>query len=449
MPLLSRLFGRKQRDDEQTHTPEQPPVFRPIPIAQPAGGQAPHEASSTTDDDSPPAPATPGLAEEPDEDTREDTVEPAAALFIAETEPDPPLESTEDAYSGDFPTEGEPVGAPAEVESTLPQAAEAGEAGSGGDLDAAEQFDQFMPFAAPTIEPVAPDEFADAFTETTPGPVEPAGDPAAPSSPVVKLVAETPPAQPGLDETADPLAEPAEKPTHLPLTGWNHLDRARQATPHDNARSAPFAVPSTTAEPKTLIGGKEDDLVPLIPNTEADAADVTGSAEPDETGIAEAAVDSLKQACDGLVAQVKKLCVQQDGARIVAGMIALVGELDARYARDMGITRRNGVEELLRDVRGTMAEGDRFVLESLENGRGGLTAEAFLHDLKTIAPGDRPRLLGHYITFLAFMIKRVLHQYLRPLEENETRTYEISYHLDYLIEGVQDILIAKVTAPVS
>ncbi len=449
MPLLSRLFGRKQRDDAQTHTPEQPPVFQPIPIAQPAGAPVLHEASSAADDHSLSAPAGPGLVEEPGEDARKDRVEPAAALFIAETAPDQPLESIEDARSGDFPTEDEPLGALAEVEATLPQASEAGDAESGGDLDAAERFDQFMPFASPAIEPVAPDELPDAFTEPVPAPVEPADDPAAPSNPAVKLVAETPPAQSGLDETTDPPAEPAEKPTHLPLTGWKHLDRARQATPHDNGRSAPFAVPSTTAEPKTLIGGKEDDLVPLIPNTEADAADVTGSAEPDETGIAEAAVDSLKQACDGLVAQVKKLCLQQDGARIVAGMIALVGELDARYARDMGITRRNGVEELLRDVRGTMAEGDRFVLESLENGRGGLTAEAFLHDLKTIAPGDRPRLLGHYITFLTFMIKRVLHQYLRPLEENETRTYEISYHLDYLIEGVQDVLIAKVTAPVS
>src|SRR6185437_3111588 len=136
---------------EQTHTPEHPPVFRPIPIAQPTGAPVLHEVSSAADDDSLAVPAGPGPAEEPDEATREDTVEPAAALFIAETAPDQPLESIDDARSGDFSTEGEPLGAPAEVEATLPQASEAGDAESGGDLDAAERFDRFMPFASPAM----------------------------------------------------------------------------------------------------------------------------------------------------------------------------------------------------------------------------------------------------------------------------------------------------------
>jgi hypothetical protein len=264
-------------------------------------------------------------------------------------------------------------------------------------------------------------------------------------NPFMKLLAET-------HEVAEGSESPKREPSPPPVAGGNHLDLVQSApigaAIHLNSETAwpiTFAVPPVGVEARTLIGGKEDDLVPVIPDTEAGEA---ATAEIDESGIAEAAVASLKGACDFLVVRVKKLS-GQDSTRVVAGLIALVGELDARYALDMGIRRRNGVEELLIDVRGKMAEGDRFILESLENGRGGLTADPFLRDLKTIAPSDRPRMLGHYVVFLTFMIKRVLHQYLRSLEEDHTRAYEISYHLDYLVEGVRDMLMSKVTAGAS
>lgn len=253
-------------------------------------------------------------------------------------------------------------------------------------------------------------------------------------------------------EAAQSTESPKDLETDpLPLSGSarKHLDLVQPTEPRETM--APPVVEATDPAPepampilKTLIGGKEEDLVPLIPDTEADVA---GSGELDETGTAEAAVESLKSASELLVARVNSLRTLSDPSQIVPGMIALIGELDARYTRDMGITRRNGLEDVLRDVHRLMAEGDRFVLESLENGRGGLSADAVTRDLRTIAPGDRPRMLGHYVTVLAFMIQRVLHQYLRPLEEDETRTYEISYRLDYLVEGVRDILLAKVAAP--
>ncbi len=295
------------------------------------------------------------------------------------------------------------------------------------------------PFGTPPnelSEPAAQDSSAGALFKSQP----------ARSNPFMKLVAEA-------HEVAEGSESPEKEPAPPLVGGGKHLDLVQPAPTYDAgrlnseaARLTTFAVPPAGTEPHTLIGGKEDDLVPVIPDTEADEA---ATAEMDESGIAEAAVAALKGACDFLVVRVKKLSVQQDGTRVVAGLIALVGELDARYAADMGIRRRNGVEELLIDVRGRMAEGDRFILESLENGRGGLTADPFLRDLKTIAPSDRPRMLGHYVVFLTFMIKCVLHQYLRSLEEDQTRTYEISYHLDYLVEGVRDMLMSKVTAGAS
>ncbi|HVA92780.1 MAG TPA: hypothetical protein VNL71_23410 [Chloroflexota bacterium] len=253
---------------------------------------------------------------------------------------------------------------------------------------------------------------------------------------------------PGSDQPLESPEEFEDTPLPLSVSGRKHLDLVPPNEPREATAPADLEVEDSPelafSTPKTLIGGKEDDLVPLIPNTEADTA---GSGELDETGIAEAAVESLKSASEFLVSRVTKLRAVPDPLQVVPGLIALIGELDARYTRDMGIMRRNGLEDVLQDVRRVMAEGDRFVLESLENGRGGLTADAVTRDLRTIAPGDRPRMLGHYITFLTFMIQRVLHQYLRALEEDETRTYEISYRLDYLIEGVRDILLARVAAP--
>ncbi|MGH2389285.1 MAG: hypothetical protein ACRDIE_13860 [Chloroflexota bacterium] len=437
MPLLSRLFGRKQRqDDEQTSRSDQSLVFRPITIAQPIGDRPL---------DAPAAVATPSnlaLPGEPEEAAQEGAVEAPDA-------PDQAFEVVREAQGDDArAAEPEPAGNQVEVEAELSQASEAADAATDARRVAAESFDQFAQGAPAAEDYAAPfatlsEESSEVFAKLTAPPLESS---TASGNPFAPIGVEAPVAQPGFDKTADPHAEAEEKPVQLPVTGRQHLDLVQSASAGDNGRLTTFAVPPASVEPKTLIGGKEEDLVPLIPDTEADEAEST---ELDETGMAEAAVDSLKEACDVLVAQVKKLRTQQDAARVVAGMITLVGELDTRYARDMGVTRRNGVEEVLQDVRGTMAEGDRFVLESLENGRGGLTADSFLHDLKTIAPSDRPRLLGHYITFLAFMIKRVLHQYLRPLEEDETRTYEISYHLDYLVEGVRDVLVAKVTAPLS
>ncbi|MGH2409087.1 MAG: hypothetical protein ACRDGS_01845 [Chloroflexota bacterium] len=247
-----------------------------------------------------------------------------------------------------------------------------------------------------------------------------------------------PPPEPPSDLEKDPLL--------LSGSGRKHLDLVQSPEPRE-APALETPVPALepgSPIPKTLIGGKEDDLVPLIPDTEADVA---GSGELDDTGTAEAAVESLKSASEFLVARVNSLRALSDPSQIVPGMITLVGELDARYTRDMGITRLNGLEDVLRDIRRLMAEGDRFILESLENGRGGLSADTVTRDLRTIAPGDRPRMLGHYVTVLAFTIQRVLHQYLRPLEEDETHTYEISYRLDYLVEGVREILLAKVAAP--
>ncbi len=203
----------------------------------------------------------------------------------------------------------------------------------------------------------------------------------------------------------------------------------------------PLQEQAAAFESKTLIGGREEDLVPLIPNTDAD---IETGAEPDDDAVAPAAVEALQGACALLVARTNKIRTVKDTTQMVAGLIAVINELDALYATDWGIVRRDGLAELLVEVRRSMAEGDRFILESLENGRGGLTADAFQRDLKTIAPSDRPRMIGHYVTFLTFVITCVLHQYLRPLED-EPRTRELTYRLDYLVDGVRDVLLARVT----
>jgi hypothetical protein len=195
------------------------------------------------------------------------------------------------------------------------------------------------------------------------------------------------------------------------------------------------------AESKTLIGGKEADLVPVIPDTEVDLPDET---DLDEESVAAATVEALQGACRVMVDRVNALRRMQDGTQIVAGLIALVGELDVRYARDWGIVRRNGLEEVLIDVRESVVEGDRFILESLENGRGGLTADRFLRDLRTIAPADRPRMVAAYAMFLIFVLKCVLRQYLRPLEQDQDRMRDVGRRLEYLIDGIRDSLLARI-----
>ncbi len=476
MPLLSRLFGRKQHDDDKSPSAEGP--LGAQPLGDQSVGATPLVPDESPADDAAVEPGSkPLLSEAREEDATDDdgpesAAEPLAAVALPENEPAqaPSLPNGEEGDSA-FGSQGIPPetgeGLPAvlgtgdnhdvssngsvAVLETTPDRFSLRENESADNMDRAvgegsepfgtlskESADAFVasiepvgarpletsdPFAAPEATPNAPfNALAAASADAFEMPIEKIADPFG-----------TPP-----KEFPEPLAQKSSAPAGTLFKS--------QAT-----RSNPFMklVAEADEEAHTLIGGKEDDLVPLIPDTEADEADEAATDEIDESGIAEAAVTSLKGACDFLVVRVKKLSAQQDGTRVVAGLIALVGELDARYALDMGIRRRNGVEELLIDVRGRMAEGDRFVLESLENGRGGLTADAFLRDLKTIAPSDHPRMLGHYVVILTFMIKHVLHQYLRSLEEDQTRTYEISYHLDYLVEGVRDMLMSKVTAGAS
>ena len=209
---------------------------------------------------------------------------------------------------------------------------------------------------------------------------------------------------------------------------------------HDRVPAAGAA--STLIGEKVLIGGEEADLVPLIPNTKPEAE----SAELDDETSTAAAVDALRGACHLLVDRVHRMSAMNDGARFISAMIVVVSELDAKYATDWGIVRRNGLEEVLADVRAAVSEGDRFILESLENGNGGFTAEAFVRDLKTVAVKDRPRILAEYTIFLVFVYHCVLRQYLRPLEHDSARLQEMMGRLEYLIDGVREILIQHVNA---
>ncbi len=191
-----------------------------------------------------------------------------------------------------------------------------------------------------------------------------------------------------------------------------------------------------------LIGGEEADLVPLIPDTKPEAE----SAELDDETSATAAIDALREACDLLVDRVHRMRAMNDGARFISAMIVVAIELDARYAKDWGIVRRNGLEEVLEEVRAIVAEGDRFILESLENRRGGFTDEAFVRDIKTVALKDRPRIIAEYAIFLVFVYRCVLRQYLRPLDDDPSRLREMMTRLDHLLDGVREILIQHVNA---
>jgi len=196
------------------------------------------------------------------------------------------------------------------------------------------------------------------------------------------------------------------------------------------------------ASHRTLIGGEEADLVAVIPNTEMDMLEQHDHL--DEEGIDVATVDALMAACRMMVTRVNVIRRAQDGTQIISGLISLVTDLDAQYASDWGILRRNGLEDVLTEVRHAIAEGDRFILESLETRRGGLTAEVFLRDLRTIAPADRPRMITNYAMFLIFVTKCVLRQYLRPLEHDPARLRDVTRRLDYLVDGVRDTLLARV-----
>jgi hypothetical protein len=191
-----------------------------------------------------------------------------------------------------------------------------------------------------------------------------------------------------------------------------------------------------------LIGGEEDDLVPVIPDTAVEFN--APASEFDEDAAMEAAVDALMAACSMMVERVKLLRRLQDGTQIVAGLIALVTDLDQRYAQDWGVIRRNGLNVVLNEVRAAIPEGDLFILESLEDGQGGLTAEAFLRDLRTIAESDRPRMVSHYASFLVFVLQCVLRQYLLPLQREPARLRDMSRRLEYLIDGVRDSVLARI-----
>ncbi|MDB5077385.1 MAG: hypothetical protein JWO42_3564 [Chloroflexi bacterium] len=227
------------------------------------------------------------------------------------------------------------------------------------------------------------------------------------------------------------------------LTSVDSLPDVRLLPPQDRAEDwAAETEPPAPSESKTLIGGKEVDIVPLIPDTKVEIE----SPELDDETVATATVEALKGACDLMVSHVNRIRVLQDGGQIVAAMVSLIGELDARYAEDWGVVRRDGLEAVLTQVRSTIAEGDRFILESLENGRGGLTAEAFVRDLRTVAESDRPRMVAAYTIFLVGLSRSVLRQYLQPLENDQLRLRDISRRLDYLIDGVREVLITRVNA---
>jgi hypothetical protein len=252
----------------------------------------------------------------------------------------------------------------------------------------------------------------------------------APTAPRSDVHAEPVAPSDGTDEewASSPASEPVveEQPDHVD-------DRA--------ARVMESGAP-TVPESKTLIGGKEKDIVPLIPDTRPDVE----SYEVDDETVTEAAVEALRAACDLMVSHVNRIRTTQDGSQVIVGMIVLIGELDARYADDWGIVRRNGMEELLNQVRGTITEGDRFILESLENGRGGLTADAFVRDLRTVGESDRRRMVAQYAIFLIVIMRCVLRQYLLPLESNQMQLRDLSHRLDYLIDGVREALVSHISA---
>jgi hypothetical protein len=207
-------------------------------------------------------------------------------------------------------------------------------------------------------------------------------------------------------------------------------------------RDAPALHADPIAERRVmprLIGGVEADLVPVIPNTSVDYQPPDHA--PDDEGSAHAAIEALTAASRVLVERVKHLRRISEPIAVVAGLIDLVNELQALYLEDCGIVRGNSLEEVLREVRATISEGDRFILESLEDGRGRLTAAVFVEDMRTIAPSDHSRLIAHYVAFLSSLTLRVLQQYLRPLEGNPARRQIVARRLEYLVNGARDALL--------
>jgi hypothetical protein len=206
-----------------------------------------------------------------------------------------------------------------------------------------------------------------------------------------------------------------------------------------NRETAPAAVVEETIELPKATGPLE--APPLIV-TEAGSATTFLPDAAEEAPLANA-VTKLQGACRELVDRVYKIRAMKSGLQVISALVELVNDLDTRYATDNSTTQRDGMEEILVEVRRSVAEGDRFILESLENGRGGLSVASFERDLKTIARGDQPRILMAYGTFLVFMISRELQRYLQPLEADEWRRREVLARLNYLLDGVRDVLLAR------
>jgi hypothetical protein len=227
--------------------------------------------------------------------------------------------------------------------------------------------------------------------------------------------------------------------------------------PPEPAPEAPFSVP-WLVEDATAHSAAEDTVevpkatgpleAPPLVATTAGAATTFLPDVGEEAPLA-AAVTKLQGACRELVDRIYKIRAMKNGLQIIGALVELVNDLDARYATDTSTTRQNGLEGLLVEVRRNVTEGDRLILESLENGRGGLTIAAFERDLKTIAKGDQPRILIAYASFLVFMITRELHRYLQPLAKDEWRMREVTARLDYLLDGVRETLVARLTNPQS
>ena len=242
-----------------------------------------------------------------------------------------------------------------------------------------------------------------------------------------------------------PAMPAAVTPKLEPLIAAEPVPAAREADAESPSNQVPTPLPDPPVPAaSTMIGGDEADLVPLIPNTKPEAE----SAELDDETVAEATVEALRGACNLLVEGVGRLRHITDGGKFISAMIAVVAELDARYAQDWGIVRHNGLEELLNEVRAALAEGDRFILESLESGHGGLTDQAFMRDLKTVGLKDRPRIVAEYAIFLVFVYRCVLLQYMRPLEGDPRRRDDVVARLDYLIDGVREVLIQHVNSQI-
>jgi hypothetical protein len=227
--------------------------------------------------------------------------------------------------------------------------------------------------------------------------------------------------------------------------------------PTEPATEAPFSVP-WLVEDATGPSAAEDTIevpratgpleAPPLGGIEPGAATTFLPNIVEEAPLA-AAVTRLQGACRELVDRTYKIRAMKNGLQIIGALIEVVNDLDARYATDTNTTRQNGMEGLLVDVRRSVTEDDRLILESLENGRGGLTIALFERDLKTIAKADQPRILIAYATFLMFMVTRALHRYLQPLAMDGWRMREVAARLDYLLDGVRETLVARLNNPQS